>query len=331
MKPPITKTIVFTAFIALSAGLGSIVEGQRPAKRPTRATPPTFQPNDFAGVFFPQALEQLQGELPNKSGPTDGKPTGSPAENGQPMGDGSDAATSDDAPGLKGAAIWKSIISPSTLEELVKESKGRLDGMITTPAKFAGGGVTSARREFTLLGSAMAVIVQYPEEVKWQSSSEYAKRVFARTAANCKVGTQPVFNEAKQRQADLQTLLKGTKLTGNAEEVAWTDIADHGPVMQILEWALRENLAPLTNNENKFKDGQDEVLKYAELVAMYGQILQQEGMNNADDEQYVQMASAMTRAALDLAKAAKSSDAELARSSTSRVDQSCNKCHESYR
>jgi len=226
--------------------------------------------------------------------------------------------------------MWKEIVSASTIEDLIKESKTRLDGLITTPAKFSGG-VVDARREFTLMASTMAVIAQYPEEIRWQSSSAYAQRVFARMAANCKVGTQPVFNEAKQRQQDLQNLIKGTKLNGTADEVTWADTADRGPTMQILEWALRENVIPATNNANKFRDSQEDVVKYAELIAMLGSIIQQPGMTDSDDAEYKQFAAVMTSAALDVAKAARTNDAELARTAVGRIDQACNKCHETYR
>jgi len=229
-----------------------------------------------------------------------------------------------------GNAIWKEIVSSSTIEDLIKESKTRLDGMITTTAKFSGG-VVDARREFTLMASAMAVIAHYPEEIRWQSSAAYAQRVFARMAVNCKVGTQPVFNEAKLRQQDLQNLLKGTKLTGNADEVSWSDTADRGPTMQILEWALRENLIPSTNNANKFRDSQDDIVKYAELIAMFGNIIQQTGMTDADDAEYKQFAVVMTQSALDVARAARSNDAELARTAVGRIDKACSKCHETYR
>ena len=177
----------------------------------------------------------------------------------------------------------------------------------------------------------MAVISQYPEEIRWQSSSAFAQRIFARMAVNCKVGTQPVFNEAKQRQQDLQNLLKGGKLSGNMDEVTWADTVDRGPSMLILEWAIREHLLPYTNSEKKFRESKEDVVKYAELIAMFGNIIQQPGMNDADVEEYKQFAVVMTQAAMDATKAARANDAELVRTAVSRIDQACNKCHETYK
>jgi hypothetical protein len=307
--------------VATSLVAGEISHAQKTVRKPERVPPPKFQPNDFAGVFFPDAVAQLQGKVPQAD---------AMASNG-PSGLSVSAESNEMEPTAKGNDVWKQLIAGQTIEDLIKEAKARVDGVITTPAKFAGGGYSEARREFTLLASMMAIIAQYPEEIRWKSSAPYARTVFARMAANCKVGTQQVFNEAKLRQQDLQDLLKGSKLTGTAEETSWADTADRGPAMQLLEWSLRENLAPNTNSEDSFNNNMEEVVKYAELIAAYGQILQLEGMTDADDETYVQYATAMGAAAKDVLKAVKSKDAELARTAVGRIDQSCNKCHESYR
>lgn len=314
------KLRVFFCLAFCSLLVCSTVLAQRSVRKPKRATPPTFQVNEFDGVFFTDAISQLQGDMPSTR----------PAL----VSNNAPTATDDAGNGNKretnGSSIWKETVSAATIEDLVKESKTRLDGMITTPAKFSGG-VADVRREFTLMASTMAVIAQYPEEIRWQSSAGYAQRIFARMAVNCKVGTQPVFNEAKQRQQDLQNLLKGTKLTGAADEVSWADTADRGPSMQILEWALRENLIPATNSEKSFREKKEDIVKYAELIAMFGNIIQQPGMTDADDDEYIKFALVMKHTAQDVLKAVRVNDAELARTTVGRMDQACNKCHETYR
>jgi hypothetical protein len=311
---------VWLVIAVASTVFGSLAHGQRSVKRPIRATPPSFKADEFSGVFYEDAMAQLQGPMPvgvvtvAKSSPNGITASLPPMTNASASGD----------------AIWKDLISESSLEDLVKETKTRLDSLITTPAGFAGN-VTTVRREFTILATLMAVIAEYPDEIRWQSSSEYSRRIFARMADNCKVGTQPVFNEAKQRQADLQTLLKGTKLSGSAEEVSWEGTADRNPTMQIMEWALREKLAPLANNETKFKSNQDEIAKYAELLAALGQVIRKPGMVQADEEEYVQFAATMTSAAMDVTKGAKVGDAQMARTAIGRMDQACSKCHEANR
>lgn len=311
------------AMVCLGIGFSDAAFGQRAVKRPTRAVPPTFKPGEFSGVFFDAPLAQLQGTRPEAATAETNLAAKTPMLDNAENGNAEGAVTRD--------GIWKSLISGTTIEDLVKESKSRLDSVITTPAKFAAGGFKDVRREFTLLASLMAIIDRYPDEIRWKTSAPYGQRAFAKMASNCKVGTQPVFNEAKLRHQDLQELLKGSKLSGTADEVTWEDIADRGPSMQLLEWALREHLAPMTSNDKEFQNNQEEVLKYSELVAAYGQILQQEGMTDADDDTYVELASQMVAAATEAIKATKLGDSEAARTAVGKIDQSCNKCHESYR
>lgn len=303
--------------------------GQKAVKRPSRATPPAFKSDEFSGVFFPDAVAQLQGDFPSTSSMA-GESIENAPKNGTVATGDSDSGASNAEGANEGNAIWKTLITDSTIEDLVKESKTRLDAVITTPAGFAGS-APIARREFTLLATIMAVVAQYPEEIRWQASAEYGRRIFANMADNCKVGTQVVFNQAKLRHQDLQTMLKGTKISGNAEEVSWDRTADRGPTMQIMEWALRENLTPITNSDSKFRSSQDEVIKYAELLAVLGQVVRQPGMTDADDPQYAQLAAAMSVASQEVTKAVRTNDSELARTAVSRIDQACNKCHESYR
>lgn len=318
------KTIFFA--IVVGCVLQGIVWGQRQIKRHKRVTPPEFKAGQFEGIFFDDALAQLQGDRPNLADATKMKSTT------RSQGESSTSVAVEESTTTgAGGSIWKSIISGESIEDLIKESKSKLDKVVTTPAKFAGGGFGEARKEFTLIATLMAIVARYPEDIRWKNSAEYIQRVFARTASNCKVGTQPVFNEAKQRHQDLQDLLKGTKVSGNADEVTWEDIADRGPNMQILEWALRENLAPNVNNEKQFKQSQADIIRYAELVAAYGTVLHQSGMTDADDETYVELSKSMVAAAIEVRRTAKSDDAEGARVAVGKVDQSCNKCHESYR
>lgn len=304
-------------WVILSMVIGSWAHAQKPPRRAPRAAPPKLQGEDFSGVYFPDPVAQLQGSPASKSELT--------------MPDASESNADSTAATATGSDVWKQLISGGTIEDLVKEAKSRVDGVITTPAKFASGGFNECRREFTLLASLMAIISQYSEDIRWKASAPYARAVFAKLAKNCQVGTQQVYNDAKQRQQDLQDLMKGSRLNGSAEELVWRDVAQRKPIMQLLEWSLRKNLAPSTRSQDAFGKGKEDLVKYAELVAAFGHILQQEGMLDADSEDYIEISKEMVAASKDVVKAVKANDAELARTAVGRIDQSCSKCHESYK
>jgi hypothetical protein len=251
---------------------------------------------------------------------------------------GSNIASSDAASGTgtdsNGAgAVWKERISPQSIEDLVKETKLRLDGIVTTPAKFSAGAFKDARRNFTLLATLFAVTELYPEKVKWNASAQVARARFARAAANTKVGSAPAYNEAKLRLDDMNQLLKGATLSdpAPAPELAWPDIADRIPSMQLLEWGFRENLSSKVASKDAFEQNPEEILKYAELIAMLGETLSQPGMTDGNDGDYQAFAKKMIEEATKVTQAVKLNNPTMAREAAGQIDQSCNACHSSYR
>lgn len=291
-------------------------------RKPVRATPPKFDASEFEGIFFDDVSKQLVGPKP-----TLGRESGV----SEPIAStNSTQLTTNQA---TGSNVWQERISAQSLEDLVKESKNRLDAIVTTPAKFAAGGYKDARREFTLLGILFATIELYSDDVRWKSSSSVARARFTRMAANAKVGTAPAFNEAKLRMEDLGTLLKGSALTdsNNPPELVWTEISDRGPSMQILEWSLREKLSPMVASEKEFNNNGEEIQKYGELVALIGEALHQPGMLDADDEEYQKWSKQMIDAASRVVESVQLSNPTLGREAAGQIDQSCNACHNTFR
>lgn len=312
-------------------------------KLPSRAKPPQFESSKFDGIFFPDVNAALSGELPksqstlqiNSSGTsgnamagggssgasfgTNGSASGSPAGNSE-SGSGSDPMG------------WKGLVSPTSLEGLVKESKLRLDKIVTTPTAFAGGGYNDARREFSLLSLLFAIIENYPGEVRWKASAAAARGAMERTAANTKVGSRQVYDESKKRLQDLQTLLNGSPLTAEVKtEIAWENLMDISPLMKLLEWAHEGQLAKMTASEDLFKQNQEEIARLAELVAVLGRTSTIEKMPNADDAQFIAFAKDMIQNAQQISVAVQTGNAELARSAAGKLGQSCATCHDSYR
>jgi hypothetical protein len=298
--------------------------GQQVRKKPTRASAPTLAPQEFEGVFFADVQKQLVGPAPTSNAQGQGTLD---MESGSPVN-----ATSNNASSSENN-LWKERISGQSIEDLVKEGKGRLDTFITTPSKFTGGSYKDARREFTLLAILFAAIEQYPEKIRWQASAALARGRFGRVAANTKIASTPTFNEAKLRMDDLSTLLKGSALTDSAPltELVWSDIADRVPSMQILEWALREHLNRYVSSEAEFKSHSEDILKYAELVALIGETLHQPGMTDADDAEYKSWSTKMVQEATKLSEAVKLNNPSMAREAAGQLDQSCNACHNTFR
>ncbi len=308
----------------------------QPSRRPVRVEAPSFTPQQFDGIFYPAPTRQLQGTPPLPS-----SQNASQAANQVGNSPNSSAVTQ---PGMTAGTAategadpdhWRQTISPTSLEDLIKAGKLRLDKLLTTPTAFRGGGFVDARTEFSLQALLFAIIEKYPGEVRWKNSAAEARRRMTRVAANTKVGSDQVFAEAKARLLDLDDLIGGTALTGRAEDgegdVNWSTLIDRVPLMKLLEWAQDKNLNQLVANESQFQENTDAALRYAELIQVLAQIMLAEEMPDASDGDYTEMAHAMRDAAQQVALAAQTGNAELARSASGQIGQACIRCHDSFR
>lgn len=298
----------------------SVAAGQQ---KFSRSSPPTFDKRDYSGVFFSDVASMLRGEVPKSASPL--MPATTNSADTASTGNASAESPSD-------PMAWPKIISPSSIEDLIKGSKLRLDQVVTTPPAFIGGGYAVARQEFSLLAILFSVIEEYSDDIRWKDSAAAARELMTQAAASTKIGTLPVFNQAKNRLLDLGDLTRGTKLAHEAKsEIAWPELADRSLLMQLLEWSHEENLSGLVVDEETFTRNADSVKRYAELVAALGKVNLLDDMPDADDDDYRELGLVMIKAAREVALAVETKDAVAARKASGQIGQSCSNCHDGYR
>lgn len=305
------------ACIAVLAMISPAI-AQRSGTKPTRAEAPNFSKSDSEGIFFDNVKSLLKGELPST------RTIASISENPSKT-EAAESTTND-------PLAWKNLITPNSLEDLVKGSKLELDKIVTTPAAFMGGGFKAARREFSLQAVLFSVIEEYPGEVRWKSNSAIARELLTRAASNTKVGSIRTYNESKKRLLDLSDLVNGASLAGEARtDIAWGEAIDRSPLMELLKWAFDEHVAKYCASESEFQSKREEIRKYAELISVLGKIAIHEDMPDGSDAEYVAFANEMIARSHDIALAVEANNADQARTSAAKVGQSCTDCHESYR
>ena len=297
--------------------------GQPPKKKVARAKPPQFDQKSMEGIYFSDVKKQLIGEPP--------KATDSIANNGPSKSANIGDATS--APEGAGAKAWAQAISAASLEDLVKGCKLRLDGIVVSQAKFIGGGFNDARREYTLLATLFGVIEQYPTQVRWKDSAAVVRMHMVRVAASSKVGSPQAFTEAKNRLQELTELVGGGSVKDNTpiEEMNWAEAVDRIPLMQVLEWGLRENLIKHCASPKEFQENSEEIVKFAELITAVSEVLLQKGMNDVDDPEYVKFTKAMIAQSQATLQGVKLNSPENAKEATALINQACDNCHNVYR
>ena len=286
-----------------------------------RAAPPKFSESDTRGVFFPKLSDAIRGERPSLANLRKAGPAATQAANVA-------AQQQPDA----GSGAWDKLISPASLEDEVKRVKLHFDSVVTTPGAFKSGGYQDARLDLSILAVMFAVINDYGGDVRWKEQAAAARDLLARSAFNCKAGSTQVYNEAKLRKGDLQELVGGSGLTGRDAEAAndWSSIVDRSPMMEYAE-QLSDSLQSVTNNEASVKSNTEQVRREAELLAILGLVLVQEGMDEYDDEDYAAHSKKMTSASREVVAALERGDADAIRKSVGAITQSCDACHEDYR
>ncbi len=312
-----SRTAKTWLLLGLVAGATVVVADER------RAPPPQFNSSQVSGIFFDDLQDAFPGEPPTLS-----KIRASSAAVAAKSGGTGPAAAA--APTQQDR--WSGLISPLSIEDEVKRVRLHFDSVVTKPGDFAGGGYQDARLDLTVLATLFAVIHEHGGEVRWKDQAAAARDLIARTAFNCKAGSTQVYNEAKLRKADLQDLVSGGGISAREApaENDWSSIAGRSPLMEYIE-QLIDVLEDAARNEASVNAGADVIKRNSELLAMVGEVLVQEGMDEADDGDYVKFSRSMTEAAKGVTQALDRMDLDAIRQGAAAIRQRCDACHEHYR
>lgn len=291
-----------------------------------RAQPPKFEPNKVANVFFDNVFDRVAGERPAAGAVASAGP--------RPVGPAAGATTTASAaPAGAAGSGWSALISGATIEDEIKRTKGKVDMEVTAPGPFAGKGYKECRVHFTIVAMLFGIAGEYESDVRWKNVAPGARDVFGRTAANCKVGSQQAFNEAKVRKQELESLVGGEppSFPGGEPKTNWAAICNRGPLMQRLERAFDGTIKPMTANKADFTANAETVKREAELIAAISHVLQQDGMEDGGDAEYRKFAEQMKQAGRAIAAAAEEKDDAKARAASGTIEKMCSGCHENYR
>jgi hypothetical protein len=328
-----TRVIWATAVCAVLAAswvASWVAAQQNPRGTKPRVEHKKFESGETRRVFFDDVFEVLVGSRPRQLD----RPVASsaPSAPGIPPGDSASRPPAELA--STGDRGWPALITATTIEDEIKAIKQMVDRDVTNPSEFRGRGYRECRRHFSIAAMLFGIITEYDDQVRWKTTAAAARDVFSRSAANAKVGSTQVFNEARQRKVDLEDILNGSTITGSREQEAendWGRIVDRGPLMMRLEMAFDGQLQPLTATASEARSHRDRLIHEAEMTAAMAVVLVGAGMPDSDDSTYEEFAGDLKQGAIDLVKGVKENDYEEIRRSVGVIGQSCSNCHEYYR
>lgn len=298
-----------------------------------RARPPKYETDQFRGVFYEDITQAVAPDRPaitdlKTNAPTATNIAGKAAEGSVAAGFGSAGKNSATEQG--GGGKWRTLADPVDLEDEIKRMKMGFDSLITTPGRFKSGDYRDARSKMFVLSTLLAVVSEYDGDVRFKEDAALARDLLSRSAINL---TGDSFADAKQRKADLQDLVSGGGLGRSAPgtNTDWTIVATRSALMDYLENLMDETLRSGANDAESFAQNKASLKRAAAMVAIVGQALNEDGMDESDDADYRELSNAMKAAALDLRTAIASDNADAARLAVGAIGQSCSACHEQYR
>jgi hypothetical protein len=303
------------AAVTLLAGAGKV-----PASR--RVKPPQFSEKEKA-AFFADAREKLIGERLK---------TGATAQSPMPAGNNDGPAESPVNLGGDSFA-WSKIISPEVLEDEIKSTQRQMSKTITTPATFKGGGYKQGRIQLSVLAVMFGIISEYDGDVRWKQQAGAIRDLLARAGFNAKVGTDASYNEAKLRKDDMESLIQGNQLQLNktTDPPQWSKVSGRPPLMSRMEQAHKDGLTIWTANSADFAKNSDQLIHEAQILAAIAEVIQREGFEFADDEDYLTLARQVRDNSLQVVEAVKQKKYDQARTATGEIGKACTACHEGYR
>ena len=304
--------------LAVLASLNAVLFAAEPARPPRRARPPVWS-RDVLDAFFDDAREHLKGPRP------DYQPQATTI---------GESASAGGEPVVTARFAWSQLIDSDTLETEIKRLSQSIDSTVTTPSAFKGGGYKDARRDFSELAVLFAVTGQHDGQPRWQDAAPGLRDLFARAGRNAKVGTDATYGEAAARKLDLAELVRGGRPQVPQADAAitdWSQVAAREPLMQRLNIAHEERLTKWLADAAAFRHNRKEVRHEAQLVAMIAEVIDREGFDYWDEEEYASHARELRGAATELSAAAAADNYDEARNAIDRATNACASCHEDYR
>jgi heme oxygenase len=298
---------------------------QAPPKRVVeRVKRPRFSQRDWDAVYFEDLFTQaLVGERPATLG-----------QARAPLASPSAASHANSDPGDQNiSGAWSQLVSSQAIEDEIKKTHLELDSLVTTPQKFKTDNAL-IRRDLSLLSTMFAIVAEYDDTVRWKDEAETARDAFAQAAANAQTSSPEAFASASARRDMLAEMIRGEKLSqgtgATSAQMDWTHWADRVVLMNRLNTSFESRLKPWTSNPTEFSSHVDDILHEANIAAAIGHALVQDGLDDADDDNYRQFAAQMSQAARDIQAAVQENNYDAASSGVNRLGQACSNCHETY-
>ncbi len=311
--------VILLCLASISVGNFSYsIQQEQEKKTIKRVKRPDLSGSDRNGIYFKDVFaEGLVGQAPEVGSPNR---AASAAKQGQ-------------STMVAGGTSWSRFVSRDAIEDEIKLIYRKMQGSITTPSAF-NSKFREVRQQLEMLSMLFAIIHEYDKDIRWKKFGGTLQVAAAKTATKARTPSRPSFQAAKLAREDLGELVRGGSIAIEEDipaELDWYSVIQRRPLMVQLELALGEVLKPGVSNKDEFDKNKNDVLRTGNLVSAMANVLIQDGMDEADDDGYVDFAKNMGAASRQLILAIESDEFETAALAVNKIEQSCIACHAEWR
>lgn len=319
------KAIVLFCTVFLVCQLALAMPIQEDQKKPKRVKRPTIDRKNSS--FFKNVFKDaLVGDRP--------APATAAQVAKQKAGTTKSSTTTDSGNAVTSAGgNWSKYVSGEALQAELKSLSNLMNQNVTSPGKFKSGGNRDVRQISSMVAVIFGVVAEFDGEVKWKDIAAGARDAFAQCAQSSTTTSNQAYNQAKNRKDDLMQILSGGPFTPPvkpSEDFEWASVADVAELMKRIEESFRKKVKGWVASESAYKANYDELMHEAAMLALIGEVLTKESMENADNDDYVEFAHSLRDGAMMIIQSGTAKDLAMAGKGAGMIDQSCTNCHGEY-
>ena len=228
---------------------------------------------------------------------------------------------------------WSKVVSATTIEDEIKAVRLELQQQLQGQRDLQGDRLRRAHNDLAKLAVLFGIVSEYDEAIRWKPQAGFMRDHFARGAIASKRGGKEVFPTVRWMLQELDLLLAGehVEMPGQPAELAWDDICERSLLMQWMMQIWKNDFEAQVGKQADFQDHRERIQHHADLVAGIATVLLQDGMEDADDDDYRDFAKLLMQHSRILRQAAEQNDYQAAKQQVALISYTCSSCHDSYR
>jgi hypothetical protein len=233
-----------------------------------------------------------------------------------------------------GGEGWSQVVPASVVEDEIKRLHMQLDALLRSERSFLSGDYLQVQRGLAQAAVWFAIVSQFDQPIRWQEGAGSVAALLSQGAQRCGSATGDAYRAAVQCQTILGDLIRGSPPPSQPAPTPltdWSQITARDPLMLRLQVAAEERLRPWSGDTQALGRYRPSIEHEAHVVSAFAQVLQQPGLEDAADQDYIHLSRQLRRAALQVTEGTRAQDPARVQSAVSNLRQACSACHDVYR